>query len=154
MSHKYKEQIGGCQRDIGCGEERNRWGKFVVVVVTQSCPTLGDPMDCSTTGFPVYHHLPELAQTRVHWVGDAIQPFCPLLSPSPPALIFLSIRVFSLEVIKYLPFVLMVFTTYKFVFYRSIILLAINYFACICLVPLLSGVFLITSFFQSQISLC
>ena len=42
-------------------------------------------MDCSTPGFPVYHQLPELAQTHVHWVGDAIQPSHPLLSPSPPA---------------------------------------------------------------------
>ena len=39
-------------------------------------------MDCSTPGFPVLHHLLELAQTHVHWVNDAIQPFCPLLSPS------------------------------------------------------------------------
>ena len=42
-------------------------------------------MDCSTPGFPVYHQLLELAQTHVHWVGDAIQPSHPLLSPSPPA---------------------------------------------------------------------
>ena len=42
-------------------------------------------MDCSTPGFPVLHHLPELAQTHVRWVGDAIQPSHPLLSPSPPA---------------------------------------------------------------------
>ena len=42
-------------------------------------------MDCSTPGFPVYHQLLELAQTHVHQVGDAIQPFHPLLSPSPPA---------------------------------------------------------------------
>ena len=42
-------------------------------------------MDCDTPGFPVLHHLPELAQTHVHWVGDAIQPFHPLSSPSPPA---------------------------------------------------------------------
>ena len=42
-------------------------------------------MDCSTPGFPVLHHLPELAQTYVHWVGDAIQPSHPLSSPSPPA---------------------------------------------------------------------
>ena len=42
-------------------------------------------MDCSTPGFPVLHYLPELAQTHVHWVGDAIQPSCPLSSPSPPA---------------------------------------------------------------------
>ena len=53
--------------------------------VTQSCPTLCNPMDCSTPGFSAYHHLPELAQTHVHWVSDAIQPSHPLLSPSPPA---------------------------------------------------------------------
>ena len=53
--------------------------------VAQSCPTLRDPMDCSTPGFPVLHHLPELAPTHVHWVGDAIQPSHPLLPPSPPA---------------------------------------------------------------------
>ena len=44
-----------------------------------------DPMDCSTLGFPVYRQLPELTQTHVHWVNDAIQPFHPLSSPSPPA---------------------------------------------------------------------
>jgi len=43
--------------------------------VTQSCPTLCNRMDCSTPGFPVLHHLPEFAQTHVHWVGDVIQPF-------------------------------------------------------------------------------
>ena len=53
--------------------------------VTPSCPTLCDPMDCSTPGFPVHHQLPELAQTHVHWVSDAIQPSHPLSSPSPPA---------------------------------------------------------------------
>ena len=53
--------------------------------VTQLCPTLSDPMDCSTPGSPVHHQLPELAQTHVHWVGDAIQPSHPQLSPSPPA---------------------------------------------------------------------
>ena len=57
----------------------------VKVLVTQSCPTLCDPMDCSTPGFPIHHQLPELAQTHVHRVGDAIQPSYPLLSPSPPA---------------------------------------------------------------------
>ena len=51
----------------------------------QSCLTLCDPMDCSTPGFPVHHQLPELAQTHVHRVSDAIQPSHPLLSPSPPA---------------------------------------------------------------------
>ena len=52
----------------------------------QSCWTLCNPMDCSTSGFPVLHCLPEFAQTHVHWVSDAIQPSHPLLSPSPPAL--------------------------------------------------------------------
>ena len=42
--------------------------------VAESCPTLCDPMDYSTPGPPVLHHLPELAQTAVHWVGDVIQP--------------------------------------------------------------------------------
>ena len=53
--------------------------------VTQLCPTLCDPMDCSRPGFPVHHQLLELTQTHVHWVGDAIQPSHLLLSPSPPA---------------------------------------------------------------------
>ena len=53
--------------------------------VTQSYPTLCDPMDCSTPGFPVHHQLSELAQTHVHQVGDAVQPSHPLSSPSSPA---------------------------------------------------------------------
>ena len=47
------------------------------------CPTLCDPMDYSTPGFPVLHHLPELAQTHVRWVGDAIQSSHSLSSSSP-----------------------------------------------------------------------
>ena len=54
--------------------------------VVQSCPTLCDPMHCSTPGFPVHHQLLQFIQTHVHQVGDAIQPSHPLLSPSPPAL--------------------------------------------------------------------
>ena len=65
--------------------------------VAQSCPTLCDPMDRNTPGFPVLHHLAEHAQTHVHWVGDAIQPshalYPLLLLPS----IFPGIRVFSNE---------------------------------------------------------
>ena len=65
--------------------------------VTQSCPTLCDPMGCSMPGRPVHHQLPEFTQTRVHRVSDAIQPshpLCPLLlSPA----IFPRIRVFSNE---------------------------------------------------------
>ena len=55
-------------------------------VQSQSCPTLCDPMNRSTPGFSVHHQLPEFTQTHVHWVGDAIQPSHPLLSPFPPAL--------------------------------------------------------------------
>ena len=53
--------------------------------VTQSCLTLCDPMDCSLSGFPVHHQLPEFTQTHVYWVSDAIQPSLSLSSPSPPA---------------------------------------------------------------------
>ena len=65
--------------------------------VAQLCPTLCDPMNRSTPGLPVHHHLPEFTQTHVHRVSDAIQPSHPLSSPSPPAPIPPSIRVFSNE---------------------------------------------------------
>ena len=54
----------------------------VVVVPSLSCVPLCDPMDCSMPGFPVLHHLPELAQTHIYWVSDTIQPSHPLSSPS------------------------------------------------------------------------
>ena len=53
--------------------------------VAQSCPTLCNPMNRSTTGLPVHHQLQEFTQTHAHQVGDAIQPSHPLSSPSPPA---------------------------------------------------------------------
>ena len=53
--------------------------------VTQSCPTLCNPMNRSTPGLPVHHHLPEFIQTHVRWVRDAIQPSHPGSSPSSPA---------------------------------------------------------------------
>ena len=62
----------------------------------QACLTLCDPKVCGIPGFPV-HQLLELAQTHDHQVGDAIQPFRPLSSPSPSAFNFPSIRVFSNE---------------------------------------------------------
>ena len=53
--------------------------------VTQSCPTLCDPMNRSTPVLPAHHQHPEFTRTHVHRVGDAIQPSHPLWSPSPPA---------------------------------------------------------------------
>ena len=49
------------------------------ISVTQLCPTLCDPMNCSTPGIPVHHQLPESTETHVHWVGDVIQPFHPVI---------------------------------------------------------------------------
>ena len=65
--------------------------------VAQSCPTLCDPMNHSTPVLPVHHQLLEFTQTHVYQVGDAIQPSHSLSSPSPPAPIPLSTRVFSNE---------------------------------------------------------
>ena len=70
---------------------------FSVQFSHSSCPTLYDPIDCSTPSFPILHHLPELASAHVHWVGDDIQLSCPLSSPYPPPSIFPSTRVFSNE---------------------------------------------------------
>ena len=53
--------------------------------IAQSCPTLCEPIDCSTPGLSVHHQLPEFTQAHIHWVSDAIQPSHPLSSPSPPA---------------------------------------------------------------------
>ena len=64
---------------------------------TQSCPTLCDPMDCSSPGFPVHHQLPELAQTHVHRISNAIKPSHALSSPFLLSSIFPSISVFSKE---------------------------------------------------------
>ena len=58
------------------------WREFSSIV--QSCPTLWNPMDCSTSGLPDHHQLLESTQTHVHQVSDAIQTFHPLSSPSPP----------------------------------------------------------------------
>ena len=60
-------------------------GITVFSSVTQSCPTLCDPMNHSTPGLPVYHQLLEFTQTQIRQVSDAIQPSHPLSSPSPPA---------------------------------------------------------------------
>ena len=67
-----------------CSLEPVLWHKNCCSLA-QLCPTLYNPIDCRTPGFPVHHQLPELTQTHVHWVGDAIQPSHPLSSPSPSA---------------------------------------------------------------------
>ena len=64
--------------------DRERQITYQFSSVIQLCPTLCDPMNQSIPGLPVHHQLPELAQTHVHRVSDAIQPSHPLLSPSPP----------------------------------------------------------------------
>ena len=61
------------------------WLYSKIILVTQSCPSLCNLMDCSMPGFPDHHRLSELTCTHVHWVGDVIQPSHPLSSPSPPA---------------------------------------------------------------------
>ena len=68
-----------------------------MLLFSQSCPTLCNPMDCSTRGFPIHHCLPEFAQTHVHWVDDAFQPSHPLWPLFLPPSIFPSLRVFSSE---------------------------------------------------------
>ena len=75
----------------------NKKHEHQITSVAQSCPTLCHPMNCSTPGLPVHHQLSEFTETHVHRVSDAIQPSHPLSSPSPPAPIPPSIRVFSSE---------------------------------------------------------
>ena len=78
--------------DSGCHSEQPshvwQWSLCGLLLnlssVAQLCLTLCNPMDCSIPGLPVHHQLTEFTQTRVHWVGDAIQPNHLLLFPSPP----------------------------------------------------------------------
>ena len=69
-----------------CFPQENRLWPFCCGSVAESCPALCDPVDCSTPGFPVLHHILDPAQTHVHRVSVAIQPFHPLSPPSLPAL--------------------------------------------------------------------
>ena len=84
--------------DGDCSHEIKRcWLLGSSSVELLSCVRLYNAMDCSTSGFPVHHHLLKPAQTHVHWVDDAIRPSCPLFFPSPLRSIFPSITVFSNE---------------------------------------------------------
>ena len=78
---------------------RDQASAFYMSLVAQSCPTLCNHMECSTWGFPVLHHLPELAQTHVHWVSDAILssviPFSSCLQSFPGSGSFLMSRLFT-----------------------------------------------------------
>ena len=82
---KYAEATHHSKCGLGTSSMGVAWKLIQVSSVAQSCPALCNPMDGSMPGFPVYHQLPKLAQTHFHRVGDAIQPSCPLSSPSPPA---------------------------------------------------------------------
>ena len=75
----------------------NLFSSYCYCSVAQSCLTLCNSMDCSMPGFPAHHQLPELAQTHVHWISDAIQPCHPLLSLLLLPSIFPSIKIFSNE---------------------------------------------------------
>ena len=110
LSKKIRDTKGTFHAKMGTIKDRNgmdlteaedikkRWQEYMEFSsVAQSCPTLCDSMNPSTPGLPVHHQLPELTQTRVQTVDDAIQPSHPLsspiiLPPVPP-----SIRVFSNE---------------------------------------------------------
>ena len=91
QSHSHQDSMVLAQRQKYRSMEQNRKPRdksahlSSVSSISQSCPTLCDPMNCSTPGLPVHHQLPEFTQTHAHQVGDTIQPSHPLLSPSPPA---------------------------------------------------------------------
>ena len=76
-------RLGGHLNCAHCASLWRETSRVSPCIIAQLCPTLHDPMDCSTPGFPVLHHLLELTQTHVHRVGDAIQTSHPLSSPSP-----------------------------------------------------------------------
>ena len=76
---------GFCILEMYHSYTRSQEFSYQLSSAAQSCPTLCDPMDCNTPGFPVHQQLLEPTQTHVHCISDAIQPYQPLLSPCPPA---------------------------------------------------------------------
>ena len=95
--HKLVEERSITTAGSGRSQHLEVLGGCCCCSASQSCLTVCNPMDCSTPGFLVLHHLLELAQTHVHRVSDAIQPFHPLSSPSPPAFSFPALGFFSKE---------------------------------------------------------
>ena len=73
------------------------WLQFSSVQSLSPVRLFATPMDCSTPGLPVHHQLTELTETHVHRVGEVIQSYHPLSSPSPPALNLPQHQVFSSE---------------------------------------------------------
>ena len=126
------------------------------VQFTQSCPTLCNLMDCSAPCSPVHHQLPELAQTYIHRVTDGIQPSHPLLSLSPSAFIFPSIKVFSNESVlrirwpKYWSFSFSIFPSNE---YSGLISIRIDWFDLLAIEGrILKKSVLQTSIIKSQTS--
>ena len=86
VAHRIRQLHGILENSERSLPSRNLWFSTIQFSsVTQSCPTLCNPMNRSTPGLPVHHQLPEFTQIHVHRVSDAIQPSHPRLSPSPPA---------------------------------------------------------------------
>ena len=75
-----------CRYTRGPKKKKKKISVLSSFSAVQVGPTLCNPMDCSTPGFPFLHRLPESTQTHVHGVSDAVQPSHPLSPPSPPAL--------------------------------------------------------------------
>ena len=78
-------KLSGILKKKSCEREATKQCSVQFRSFAQLCPTLCEPMNCSTPGLPVHHQLLEFTQTHVHPVSDAIQPSHPLSSPSPPA---------------------------------------------------------------------
>ena len=94
LSKEYRETVVSPDLDITNSLPLNLDISAQFRSVAQSCLTLCDPMNRSMPGVPIHHQLLEFTETHVHQVGDAIQPSHPLSSPSLPAPIPPSIRVF------------------------------------------------------------
>ena len=84
LPSNYLEVLSIFLRNSSLPQRVHMWS-VQFISVAQLCPTLYNPMNCSTPGLPVHHQYLEFTQTHVHQVGDAIQPSHPLPSPSPPA---------------------------------------------------------------------